>query len=71
MLKVDDVASVIETAVARNARLVDPLHDWEYGERQAAVNDPFGHQWVINQTLTDVRPEEWGGQTVTPRTSSG
>ncbi len=71
MLKVADAAAVVETALSHGGTLADPLHDWEYGERQAAVTDPFGHQWVINQTLTDVRPEEWGGQTVTPRTPSG
>ncbi len=54
-------------AVARGAVLVDPPHDWEYGERQATINDPFGHQWVLNQTLIDVAPEEWGGRTVIPR----
>src|SRR4029077_7537949 len=37
MLKVADVASVIETAVARKARLGDPPHAWEYGERQATL----------------------------------
>jgi len=67
MLKVEDLAIVVETAVARQAVLVDPPHDWEYGERQATIDDPFGHQWVLNQTLTDVAPEEWGGTTVTPR----
>jgi PhnB protein len=67
MLKVEDLAIVVETAVARKAVLVDPPHDWEYGERQATIDDPFGHQWVLNQTLTDVAPEEWGGTTVTPR----
>ena len=67
MLKVADVASLVDTAVEHGARVVDPLHDWEYGERQAIVVDPFGHQWVLNQTLTDVAPEEWGGSTVTPR----
>ena len=70
MLKVADVARVVEAAVARGARLVDPLHDWEYGERQAAIDDPFGHQWVLNQTLTDVAPEQWGGSTVNPRSPS-
>jgi PhnB protein len=70
MLKVADVTKVIETAVARNARLVNPPHDWEYGERQATIVDPFGHQWVINQTLTDIAPEQWGGSTVTPRSAS-
>lgn len=67
MLKVSDVASVVERAVQRGARLVDPVHDWEYGERQATIDDPFGHQWVLNQTLADVAPEDWGGRTVTPR----
>ena len=71
MLKVADVASVIETAVARKARLVEPPHDWEYGERQATIDDPFGHQWVLNQTLTDVAPEQWGGKTVSPRPPAG
>jgi uncharacterized glyoxalase superfamily protein PhnB len=71
MLKVPDVAGLVEVAVARGARLVDPPHDWEYGERQATIDDPFGHQWVLNQTLTDVAPEEWGGATVTARPSSG
>ena len=71
MLKVEDVAHVVEAAVARGATLVDPVHDWEYGERQAAIDDPFGHQWGLNQTLTDVAPEQWGGQTVTPRPAAG
>lgn len=67
MLKVGNVAEVVAVAVARGAQLVDEIHDWEYGERQAAIDDPFGHQWVLNQTLTDVAPEDWGGVTVTPR----
>lgn len=70
MLKVGDVAHVVDRALSRGARLVDPVHDWEYGERQATIDDPFGHQWVLNQTLTDVAPEDWGGSTVTPRPSS-
>jgi uncharacterized glyoxalase superfamily protein PhnB len=70
MLKVADASAVVEAAVARGATLVDPLHDWEYGERQATLNDPFGHQWVLNETLEDVAPEQWGGHTVVPRESS-
>ena len=71
MLKVADVANVVEAAVALKARLVEPPHDWEYGERQATIDDPFGHQWVLNQTLTDVAPEQWGGNTVSPRPPAG
>jgi len=71
MLKVADARAVVETTEARGATLVDPLHDREYRERQATLNDPFGHQWVLNQTLTDVAPEQWGGHTVVPRSPSG
>ena len=71
MLKVEDVADVLAAALARGATLVDPQHDWEYGERQAAIDDPFGHQWVLNQTLVDIPPEHWGGHSVTPRPGDG
>jgi uncharacterized glyoxalase superfamily protein PhnB len=40
--------------------------DFEYGERQYQAEDPFGHQWTFTQTLLDVAPEEWGGETVAP-----
>lgn len=70
MLKVADVTRVVETATARGAVVVDPPRDWEYGERQATIDDPFGHQWVLNQTMVDVAPEQWGGQTVSPRQPS-
>ena len=69
MLKVEDVQALAAAAVERGATLVEAPHDWEYGERQATLDDPFGHQWVLNQTLVDTAPEDWGGQTVTPRTT--
>jgi PhnB protein len=67
MMKVDDVAALVERARALGATVVDGPTDWEYGERQATVDDPFGHQWVLTQTLVDTEPESWGGQSVTPR----
>ncbi len=67
MLKVADAEAVAASAVARGATPVHPPHDWEYGERQATVDDPFGHQWILTQTLSDVAPERWGGRTVTSR----
>jgi uncharacterized glyoxalase superfamily protein PhnB len=68
LFKVDDAAAVVARAVEHGAKLVGELRDWEYGERQATLDDVFGHQWVITQTLTDTAPEQWGGKTVTRRT---
>lgn len=67
MLKVVDVADCASRAQQIGATVNAGPHDWEYGERQATITDPFGHQWVLTQTLTDTIPETWGGQTVTPR----
>ena len=61
MLKVEDAAAVLARATGRGALETDPLRDWEYGERQAAFTDPFGHQWALTQTLVDTAPEQWGG----------
>jgi PhnB protein len=67
MLKVEDVAATLARATASGATMADELRDQPYGERQATLTDPFGHQWVLTQTLVDTEPEDWGGQTVRPR----
>jgi uncharacterized glyoxalase superfamily protein PhnB len=67
MLKVEDAAAVVTRATECGAIVIGDLHDWEYGERQATIDDVFGHQWVLTQTLVDTQPEQWGGKTVTPR----
>ena len=70
MLKVEDAAAVVARATEHGATIVHALNDWEYGERQATIDDVFGHQWVLTQTLVDTAPEQWGGKTVTPRDSA-
>ena len=67
LLKVEDAGAVLGCAIARGAVETAPLRDWEYGERQAAIVDPFGHEWVLTQTLVDSAPEQWGGETITAR----
>ncbi|HVV84281.1 MAG TPA: VOC family protein [Kofleriaceae bacterium] len=67
MMKVEDVAALVERARGLGATIIDEPRDWMYGERQATIDDPFGHQWVLTQTLSDTAPEAWGGQTITPR----
>ena len=40
--------------------------EYEYGERECTVEDLGGHRWQFTQTMRDVAPDEWGGQTVQP-----
>jgi len=67
MLKVADAAGLLELARREGATVIDEPRDWEYGERQAMFDDPFGHQWVLTETRADTAPEAWGGATIVPR----
>jgi uncharacterized glyoxalase superfamily protein PhnB len=64
MVRVPDARAHCERARAAGADILDEPTDFEYGERQYHARDPFGHRWVFTETLADVRPEEWGGETV-------
>jgi uncharacterized glyoxalase superfamily protein PhnB len=63
MIRVVDVQALCDRAVREGARLVMDVTDFPYGERQCAVQDPWGHLWTFSQTIADVAPEEWGGET--------
>lgn len=63
MLRVGDAAATYERAVALGATGVMPPRDFEYGERQADLADPWGHRWTLSETIGDVDPADWGGRT--------
>lgn len=67
MVRVADANGVLEAARSHGADASVTAHDWPYGEWQASFVDPFGHRWVVTQTLQDVDPRDWGGETVVPR----
>jgi uncharacterized glyoxalase superfamily protein PhnB len=66
MVRVDDVRAHCERARAHGASILMEPTDFEYGERQYQAEDPAGHHWTFSETLADVAPEEWGGQSVGP-----
>ena len=63
MVRVEDARAHCERARQAGARILMEPTDFEYGERQYAAEDLAGHQWTFSQTLTDVAPEQWGGET--------
>jgi len=67
LLRVEDAAATLARAVQNDAKVVFELRDIEAGERQATIDDVFGHRWLLTQTLVDTAPEQWGGKMVTPR----
>ena len=64
LVRVDDARAHCEHARAHGARIVMEPTDYEYGERQYHAEDPAGHQWTFSETLADIAPEEWGGESV-------
>jgi uncharacterized glyoxalase superfamily protein PhnB len=61
MVRVEDAAAHCELVRAHGARVLKEPTDFEYGERQYTIEDPWGHRWTFTETLRDVAPEEWGG----------
>ncbi|HET7241250.1 MAG TPA: VOC family protein [Gemmatimonadales bacterium] len=59
-LHVDDVDALAADAVRAGATMVRAPADYDHGERQCRIRDPFGHEWLLGQDL---------GQT--PRVSNG
>ncbi len=56
MVKNCDAA--VKKAVAAGAKLKRPPTDEFYGFRSASVEDPFGHEWLLQQHIEDVSPKE-------------
>jgi uncharacterized glyoxalase superfamily protein PhnB len=63
-VRVDDVDARFERAKARGASVVQEPTEYEYGERECTVEDLAGHRWQFTQSVRDVAPEEWGGESV-------
>jgi uncharacterized glyoxalase superfamily protein PhnB len=59
MVRVADARAHFERSQRAGARILMEPTDFEYGERQYAAEDPFGHRWTFSETLADVDPAEW------------
>lgn len=57
---VDDVDAHYQRTKSAGAKIVEELHETEYGERQYGVVDLDGHHWLFSQHAKDVSPSEWG-----------
>ena len=65
MVRVENVDAHCERARQRGAKILRPPEDCPYGERQARVEDFAGRSWTFSQSIHDVRPEDWGGESGT------
>ncbi|WP_432118086.1 VOC family protein [Streptomyces sp. bgisy032] len=57
-LDVEDADAVAEAMLRGGAKIVYPVSDQPYGQRAGRLADPFGHLWMISQTIEDLTPED-------------
>jgi PhnB protein len=57
-IPVKDVDSLFSQAVAAGCKVLGPLADQFYGERNCKLQDPFGHIWSFSTHIEDVSVEE-------------
>jgi PhnB protein len=50
-LFVHDVDLYMNRSVAAGATITSPAQDYEYGYRQGAIKDPFGHIWMLEAKI--------------------
>ena len=67
IVRVEDAAAHCAHAREHGAVIIAEPRDQPFGERQYSAADPWGHQWTFSQTLADVAPEEWGGESISGR----
>jgi PhnB protein len=55
---VEDVDAVAKQAIDAGAKVLRPLTDQFYGDRNVQFEDPFGHRWSFGTHVEDVPFEE-------------
>jgi PhnB protein len=57
-LYVEDVDAAVSRAYDAGAKILQPVKDEFYGDRNGSFEDPFGHIWFIATRKENVSPEE-------------
>ena len=57
---IEDVDGHFAASKSAGAKIVEDLHETEYGERQYGVEDLEGHHWLFSRHARDVSPDQWG-----------
>ena len=58
ILEVDNADRVFDQAVAAGAKAMIPVADMFWGARYGKLLDPYGHEWGINQQITEIGDNE-------------
>lgn len=63
---VEELEKHYERTKAAGAKIVEELHETEYGEFQYAALDLDGHHWLFARHARDMNPDAWGATVIHP-----
>jgi len=63
---IEDVEEHFQRAKSAGVRIVEDLHETEYGELQYGALDLAGHHWRFSRHGRDVNPADWGAEVSKP-----
>jgi len=58
LLYVRNVDALVRRAVAAGAKVLSPVADQFYGDRNCKLRDPFGHVWMFATRKENLTPKE-------------
>ncbi len=64
MIRVENADAHCAHARAAGVRILAEPTDYPYGERQYEAEDFAGRRWKFTQSIADIAPEDWGGESV-------
>jgi PhnB protein len=53
-----DVDQVVQRATKEGSKVLKPVQDQFYGDRNGFIQDPFGHLWCLATHVEDVAPKD-------------
>ena len=53
-----NVDEVVQRATKEGAKVLKPVQDQFYGDRNGFIQDPFGHLWGVATHVEDVSPQQ-------------
>jgi uncharacterized glyoxalase superfamily protein PhnB len=63
---IEDIEAHYACSKTEGAKILEDLHETEYGELQYAAEDLDGHRWLFSRHARDISPEQWGATLAKP-----
>lgn len=64
MIRISDIDKHFSQVQDLKGEIISKPTNYAFGERQYSVKDYAGHIWTFSQTISNEKPETWGGKSI-------